>query len=111
MAIVNIPTFEDPFYSTNVALEGTAYTFDFRYNQREDTWYFSISLSDGTELVKGIKVVCRKHLLQRAAEVRLPRGLLLAFSNTSNDAPPGLLELGEDKRVTLTYYTSTETFK
>lgn len=108
--IVVIPTFEDPFYSTNVALEGSSYTFEFRYNQRENSWYLSISLPDGTELVKGVKIVCRKHLLQRCAEVRLPRGMLMAFPNTSDDTTPGLLELGEDKRVTLIYYTSDETF-
>lgn len=108
MAVLNIPTFSDPFYTFTCALEGTVYVFDWRYNQREDAWRFSISLPDGTDLVSGIKVVCGKSLLKRTADVRLPAGLLMAISNNGDTSTPGLEELGEGKRVTLVYVTSDD---
>ncbi len=104
MAIQKIPTYSDPFYDMTVAIEGQSYVFDFRFNQRENCWYFSISLPDETELISGVKVVCRRELLHRAAEVRLPQGLLIALPNGADDSPPGLEELGVDQRVTLTYF-------
>lgn len=108
MAVHAIPTFEDPFYSMTIALEGKPYVFDFRYNQREQLWHLSISLEDGTALATGIKIVCGVNLLGRYADIRLPPGLLTAIANGDEPAPPSLLELGEDKRVTLTYFTSDE---
>lgn len=103
MALEAIRTFDDPFYSMTVALDGSDYLFEFRYNQREDCWYFNLSLTDGTLLVAGVKVVCNRPLLKRFVDTRLPPGTLVAFANTNDDAPPGLTELGEDRRVTLVY--------
>jgi hypothetical protein len=108
MPVLTIPAFEDPFYSMSVALEGRQYIFEFRYNQRETAWYFSVALENGTPLIAGVKVVCGVNLLKRAADVRLPPGLLSAVWNGDDDSPPTLTELGEDKRVTLTYITSDE---
>ncbi len=110
MAVQTIPTFSDPFYDETISLEGQSYVFDFRFNQREGAWYFSIALPDGTELASGIKVVCRRELLHRFADVRLPRGLLVALANGEDSSPPGLDELGEDKRVTLLYFETGEDF-
>lgn len=113
MAVFVIPTFTDPFYTMTVALEGRDYVFEFRYNQREDVWYFSIGLPDGTTIAAGLKVVCRREFLHRIADVRLPRGTLLAVSNELplDESPPGLEELGEGRRVQLIYATSDETFE
>jgi hypothetical protein len=111
VSVFNVPTFADPFYSFGIALEGVPYVFDFRYNQREDSWYLGVALPDGTELITGVKVVCNRDLLRRAADVRLPPGRLMALANAEDDDPPGLGELGEDKRVTLVYFTSDETYE
>jgi len=108
MAVQTIPTFDDPFYDMTVALEGQSYVFDFRFNQRESCWYFSIALPDGTELLSGVKVVCSREFLHRAADVRLPRGLLIAIPNGDDASPPGPSELGVDRRVTLTYFETGE---
>lgn len=106
--IVTIPTFNDPFYTFSTELEGRSYVFDFRYNQRENAWYFSVALDDGTELIGGVKVVCGFDLLRKAADVRLPPGLLIAIPNGKDNSTPGLGELGESARVTLTYFTSDD---
>lgn len=101
-------TFEDPFYTTTTTLDGADYTFEFRYSQREICWYFSVSLTDGTALVSGVKVVCNRSLLSRFADVRLPPGRLIAFSTSPDKSPPTLEELGQGKRVELVYVTAEE---
>ena len=99
----SIRTFEDPFYTMTTVLDGTDYLFEFRFNQRESCWYFSISTTDGEALASGVKIVSERPLLRRFADVRLPPGILIAASNTTDKSPPGLTELGEDRRVTLIY--------
>jgi len=108
VAIVSLRTFEDPFYTCVVTLDGSDFLFEWRYNQREDRWYFDVSLTDGTLLVRGVKVVCLVPLLSRFADSRLPKGTLMAWPNTDSRAAPGLKELGEDKRVTLIYFDASE---
>ena len=107
MAIVSIRTFSDPFYTMTVPLDGTDYLFEFRFNQREACWYFDISLTDGTLLVAGVKVVCHRPLLRRFADTRLPKGILIAASNSEDTDPPGIDELGEGRRVELVYQQAT----
>ncbi len=99
---------DDPFYAFTVNLGGRDYVFDFRYNQRENAWYFSIALPDGTELANGVKVVCRTSLIHRWSDVRLPPGLIMAIANGDDESPPGIGELGEDRRVTLCYLVPGE---
>lgn len=108
MSVLALPTYVDPFYSYSIRLEGKSYVFEFSYNQREDTWFFNVALEDGTVLAQGVKVVCKINLLRKFADVRLPPGLLVALPNGNDASPPGLEELGEDRRVTLTYFTSDE---
>lgn len=103
MSILAIPTSDAPFATQATTLDGTVYELEFRYNQREACWYFSISLEDGTELLRGIKIVVGVSLLGRSIDSRLPPGELVAVANTEDDSPPALDELGIDRRVTLTY--------
>ena len=108
MSVFAIPTFSDAFYAYTMTLEGRPYVFDFRYNQREDVWYLSLALPDGTALITGVKIVCGTNLLRLCSSTDKPPGLLTAMTNNENDTAPGLDELGEEKRVTLTYFTSDE---
>lgn len=108
MSGIFIPTIAEPFYALTVVLEGKPYNFDFRYNQREDSWYFSLALEDGTELIGGQRVVCDTNLLARCRDVRKPPGYLTAKAIDSNTEAPGLDELGADKRVTMIYLSSDE---
>lgn len=108
MAVLALPTFSDPFYSYTITLEGKPYLFEFRYNQRESAWYLDVAEVDGTVLVRGVKLVCGINLLRRFADVRLPPGLLTCIANGADKSTPGLEDLGEDRRVTLTYFTTDE---
>lgn len=96
-------TFDSPFYTMTTVLDGTDYLLEFRFSQRENCWYFSISTTDGEALVSGVKIVCDRPLLSRFANVKLPTGRLVAIASAEDASPPGLTELGEDRRVTLTY--------
>lgn len=104
------PTTSDPFYSFTVTLENTPYVFDFFYAEREDRWYFSISLVDSTTpLVAGVKVVPTYDLLEPYRYMTsLPPGAIFALSNNGDDSPPGLSELGPSSRVSLYYLTADE---
>lgn len=103
MAILQIPTSPEPFYTQVTDLEGTDYLLTFRWNQREDAYYLTIALSDETPLVNGIKIVCSVDLLSRFADVRLPKGVLMAVPLGVDDSIPRLGELGIDARVVLMY--------
>lgn len=105
MSVLVIPTFDDPFYTQTTVIEGASYVFEFRYNEREDTWSFSLSLPDGTALATGRKIVCNKDLLG-LSDTRFPPGILMAVSNMPDDRPPGMGELGPAERVSLLYFTS-----
>lgn len=108
MAIVTLPSFDDPFHRFTTALDGTDYVFEFRYNQREQVWYFSLYLVDGTALTTGVKVVCKTHLLERYRDAALPQGVLMAIPNDGDDTPPAIGELGDDRRVSLVYFSPAD---
>ncbi len=108
MAVLSLPTFEDPFYSYGTLLEGKPYILKFKFNQRESCWYLSIGLPDGTSLLAGIKIVCGVNLLWRGFDTRLPKGQLVAVTTGTNDEHPGLNDFAADKRVSLIYVTSDE---
>lgn len=103
MTAFYVPTASDPFYSQITDFDGIDYLLEFRYNQREDAWYFDISLADETKLYSGIKVEIGADLLGKFSDVRLPQGKLVAVESGNDDSTPGLLELGIGSRVTLVY--------
>lgn len=99
MAVLVIPTVSnkqdpEPFFTQVTELDGVAYQLVFRYNQREDRWYFSVNTGAGVEIVKGVKLVCNYPLLQMYTDDALPPGVLMCIPNTSDDTPPGLEDLG-----------------
>lgn len=106
MSILTIPTTSDPFYSQTVNLEGVDYLFEFRWNQRESSWYLAIYQSDET-LLCSVKVVTNWDLLRRFTDPRLPPGPLFAKANPLGDTTnPGLTDFGPGLRVELKYLTS-----
>lgn len=110
MAVLRIPTSDDPFYTQTTVLEGVAYILTFKYNQRENCWYFTIAQADGTEIISPVKIVCNRKLIGRFASTLKPPGEFVAVSNNGDASPPGAGELGDGKRVTLEYVTSDVVF-
>lgn len=98
MAILEIPVRNDlDAYSLLVTLEGTEYLMRLRHNTRDDHWYLSMALSDGTELADGIPIVVDTPLLGRWAwHQDLPQdGYLMAVDTTGEAADPVKEDLGD----------------
>lgn len=99
-----VPTFPDAFYTEVVNLEGTDYALTFNYSQRENCYYLSVALPDGTDLVNGVKVCANIALLSKYADDRLPPGELICMANTpTQDPPPGLGQIGDGQPFQLLY--------
>lgn len=86
-------------YDQRTELDGEEWLLTFRWNARIDRWFMSIAALDGTPVLTGAGVSLLVPLNRRA--VGGPPGVFLAYSETEDDNPPGLLELGA--RVKLVY--------
>ncbi len=104
-----VNTFSDvPLYTARVSLDGVTYIMNWDYNGKEDRLYFDFLLADGTVLLRGIKVVLYYPLLSRTANPNSTPGDLICTAPEVDDTPPGLGELGSDRRCQLWYYTPEE---
>ena len=106
-----IPTFPDePNYIISPTIDGVPYVMTFRLSSRENCYYADLALSDGTPLVMGKKIVCSVSLYARHRyNPQVPQGHLYCGPATGQiDDPPGLGELGIDRRCTLFYFTYAE---
>lgn len=107
MAILQFPTIRDlAHYQFELSLDGAVFRFKFKYNSREETWYFNILDENNAILRAGLKVVNEWDLLRLwAAWTGRPEGNLLTINLGDVAAPPSLEELGED--VVLVYNEAT----
>ena len=109
MTIQVVPTDQNalPSYTQNTTFEGTQYILEFDYNQRCASWYLSIADSDNVDIYNGIKLVTGFPLLRKCVDPRRPPGELLVVSSTTDQSPPGLLDLIPGAgRCQLLYITS-----
>lgn len=106
MGALTIPTTPGvPFYTQKTRLDGVDYILGFRYSQREDRWYFSIYDSEEKPILLGLKLVTNWPLLQAYRfNPLVPPGEIMAQSLTTDESPPGLDELGPNRRVQLIYF-------
>jgi hypothetical protein len=104
MATLTIPILDgEPFVDQTSNLDGTDYLLQFRFNQREQRYYLSIYLADGTPLAKGAVLVCMWPLFKHVTDRRMPPGTLFVAPQGSDTSPPKLGELGPGKRCELIY--------
>ena len=102
MAVLIIPTRTDlANYDQTVELDGVEFVFEFRFNARDDAWYFNVLNTSGDRLRSGIKVMSNWALLQLWKDDTRPGGEIIAFDNREVAAPAGIFDLGSD--VLLTY--------
>jgi hypothetical protein len=98
----NVPHFEE-----RVQLDGEPYTLEFRWNEREGSWRFSIGTSEGDPIAVNLKVLPGGQALgARVKDVRMPPGLIAVVDTGGTDTPPGLHDLGA--RVQIVYFTAEE---
>lgn len=105
MALLQLPTTADPFYTFSADLDGTEYAFRMAYNSREDRWYLSVYTSTGEPIALSVKLVTNWPLLNRKAwDERAPKGVLYV----SGSSPPGLEDLAPGAMCQLVYLTSDD---
>ncbi len=104
MADLLIPTSSDPHYVQTTSLDGTAYTLTFKWNRRAERWSLTLGTADGEPIIEGIALVTGCDLLKGYRYLpECPPGILVCSPLGSDDATPGIVELGEGLRVVLTY--------
>jgi hypothetical protein len=97
MSVLQIQIRNDiPAYTQITELDGTAYTFTFRFNARSDRWYVSISNSSNEILIQGVKIVIEGDLTSRFQNDELPPGMLMALDNSSRGQDPDRFNFGND---------------
>lgn len=102
MALYQIPfDSAEPHYRFECDLEGTRYVFVVDWNSREEAWFLSLELPDGTQLLDGRRIVIGQPLLERLRQSTRPPGELVFLDTESTEADPGRYELGG--RVTAVY--------
>lgn len=108
MTIQLVPTtFTDSSYVQRCTFEGTLFVVQFDFNQRCASWYMSLADSTGIDIYNGVKLTCGPLLLKRCADPRRPAGDFIVVSSTSDQSPPGELELLPGSgRCSLLYITS-----
>ena len=105
--VVFIPTQTDgtAFYTQRTTLDGQDYQFEFAWSVREARWYFSLLDTSGNPLAGPIKVLTNWPMFSYYHDrAGFPPGEMIATSVNPDDSPPGIDELGLDRRVTLTYF-------
>ena len=107
MAIDRLPTSTDlAYYEFEVELDGVEFKMEFRFNDRDDSWYMTLLDSEDAVLRAGIRVVLSWALLRLWAEATRPDGEIISVNQGDVTAPPTLNQLGAE--VVLTYFDETE---
>lgn len=81
-------------FNFTVNLEGNDYRFDFRYNKREDFWYFDMSDVVGNILRAGIKCVVNFPVIRTMSQQDRPPGEVIILDSRTFPADPQLEDLG-----------------
>lgn len=104
--IIEIPT--DPTlysYKEEIVIDDVSYVITLSWNSRFNFWIISFALTDGTELISGMKVVYGIDLFAQYPANGLPNGSLYLLSNDSSNKP-AFGELGDT--VSLIYVPEGE---
>jgi hypothetical protein len=99
-----LQTFDSPFYTMRVPLDGTQYQLSFAWNHRTETWSFDLDDASGNAIVHGLRVMTGVPLLARYHYLTsCPPGELVCTSKTPDDSPPNLEDLADGARCQLVY--------
>jgi hypothetical protein len=86
-----------PNYNQVTTLDGEEYQFEFRFNDRDQSWTMNIRDESGTLLHSGVRLVEGALLAQRSASKDFPAGFMFLLSQDSSKSdPPALGELGNE---------------
>ena len=102
MAHLLLPTPPEgyPDFTVQVPLTGVTYTLRYKWAERADAWFFSISDAAGPILLNQ-RIAVGNNLLAYTADPRKPDGVIMVVAPDRDESDPGLLDLG--KRVQLVF--------
>jgi len=105
--MIILPTRTDvPRYTFQIDLDESTFNFSFEWNDRDSSWYMSISDADELPLLMGRRVCVGAPLLDRFNKAGLPAGLLYAIDTTGKNIEPDFADLGD--RVKLMYLEAAD---
>lgn len=88
MATLEFPiTVDFGVYSFRVELEAVEFNFDFRFNPRDNHWYFDLLDSESVAIRHGLKVVSNWPLLRTLIQQGRPDGEIVSVNPTDDDDP------------------------
>lgn len=93
---------DKPFSSVRVTLDGADYVVRLEWNMRLG-WLLALADQDGDPIFAPKRLLPDWNLLRFVTDDRRPRGRLWAWDTSGTGEPPGYDELGESRRVRLTY--------
>lgn len=96
----------DPNNQFQVSLNDQMYTFDIRWNRRDNAYYFDLSDDQGQLIVAGVKIVLGALLGRRSAHPFFEQNVLVAVDSTLTNVDAGFDDLGS--RVFLKHMTVGE---
>lgn len=100
---------DEPFHTLRCTLDEQDYTLEFLYSTRAESYSLNLFDAEDNPLVMGLKVYVGVDLLAPyRRETRLPPGMLMATSLGADNSAPKLGELGQGRRVELTYFSADE---
>lgn len=107
MSTFIIPTSQNlPFYSQSVILDGQTFITQFKWNDRDSAWYFSLYTEAGEGIVVGSRICVETPLLRRVSSESAPLGEIIAHDTLNTDVDPAFEELGT--RVIMLYFDQEE---
>lgn len=102
MRTLVIPTRQDvAHYRFRIRLSGQFFSFEFHWNEREQTWSFDLYRSTGELMTTGIRLVLGQDLLGWLASEHKPEGTLRLDDTSDEGREAGVGDLGT--RVLLLY--------
>ena len=92
--ILPLPQTDGQSFSIRFELSGVEYRFDFDFNIRTDTWTWGLYDAGGSPISLGLSCELDYDPLAFVSDFRLPPGLLLFTTGTTDAAPAGRNDLG-----------------
>lgn len=99
--ILPLPQTDGQAFDITFELSGVSYRFDFYFNERTETWSFDLYDGSGGDIARGLACELDYDPLAFVSDNRIPTGLLLFTTGSSDSNPAGRNDLGE--RVVLFY--------
>ena len=97
----------DREYSVSCLIEDQRYIFDLNWNERDESWYMSMSDDDGNPILSGAKIVLYSNLIGFVSDMAtIPEGAIVAIDTADSDEEAGRYDLGD--RVLVLYIPVSE---